>query len=105
MLSNFFADVKDAANNFGLCSVMQNCSDLPMDASAQWYAGLLYAFQYQEEDHRDYIVECSYQRDDLDHKLEEAFGDYNDEKYKDGNQMMRSTENLFRKSMVDCCDT
>ena len=36
----------------------QNC-DLPSDASAQWYAGLLYAYSYQTNDARDYIVGCS----------------------------------------------
>ena len=54
-------------------------SDLPEDASAQYYAGLLYAYTYQEVDERDYIVECSKQRDELDQKLVSAYNSYKDE--------------------------
>ena len=46
MLANLFAEASDVAKSFDVCKIMQNCSDLPKDASAQWYAGLLYAYQY-----------------------------------------------------------
>ena len=56
--------------------------DLPDDASAQWYSGLLYAYSYQEVDERDYIVECTVNRRQLDNKLIQAYNSYNDEQYK-----------------------
>ena len=55
-----------------------NTSSLPEDASSHWYAGLLYAYTYQEVDERDYILECSSQRDELDTKLISAYNAYND---------------------------
>ena len=82
-----------------------DCSDLPADASAHWYAGLLYAYSYQTVDERDYLLECSEQRDELDHKLSMAYQKYNDEDYKGGNMFMEDSENDFRRSMTDCCDT
>ena len=62
-----------------------DCSDLPADASAHWYAGLLYAYSYQTVDERDYLLECSEQRDELDQKLVSAYNAYNDGQYKKGN--------------------
>ena len=56
--------------------------DLPDDASAQWYSGLLYAYSYQEVDERDYIVECTVNRRELDNKLIKAYKAYTDEQYK-----------------------
>ena len=56
--------------------------DLPDDASAQWYSGLLYAYSYQYVDERDYIVECTVNRRELDNKLVHAYNSYNDEQYK-----------------------
>ena len=76
-----------------------DCSDLPADASAHWYAGLLYAFTYQEVDEREYLLECSEQRDELDHKLSMAYSKYNDEDYKGGNFFMEDSENDWRRSM------
>ena len=56
--------------------------DLPDDASAQWYSGLLYAYSYQWVDERDYIVGCTVNRRELDNKLIQAYNSYNDEQYK-----------------------
>ena len=82
-----------------------DCSDLPADATAHWYAGLLYAYSYQTVDERDYILECSQQRDELDHKLSMAYSNYINEDYRAGNQFMLDAENDWRRSMTDCCDT
>ena len=81
-----------------------NASDLPEDASAHWSAGVLYAYTYQEVDARDYLLECTQQRDELDAKLISAYSHYGDEDYKGGNQYMFDAENDFRRSMADCDD-
>ena len=39
--------------------VLASGSDLPKDASAQFAAGILYAYTKQFEVHTDYLVRCS----------------------------------------------
>ena len=85
-LPSVFHQASDAfKSKIGLKRFDENDSDLPEDASAQWYAGLLYAHSLQTVDARDYIVGCTHQRDSLDAKLEEAFGHYVAAEYTDGN--------------------
>ena len=104
-IHSFIHKATDAAKHTEIYKKMFHDSTLPSEASAQWYAGLLYAYTYQKDDHRDYIVDCSIQIDMLDGKLVDSFGQYHDEKYKDGNQIMKDTEVLFRESMINCYET
>ena len=104
-IHSFLPQATDAAKNLDFYKRLFHDSDLPEDASAQWYAGLLYAYQYQVEEHRAYLKDCSKQSDHLDSHLEGAFGEYHDERYKNGNMIMASTEDLFRESMHYCAET
>ena len=105
-LPSVFHQASDAfKTKIGLKRFDENDSDLPEDASAQWFAGLLYAYTYQVVDQRDYIVGCTHQRDELDAKLQEAYGHYVVAEYEDGNSSMKDTENEFRRSMRHCHDT
>ena len=73
--------------------------------SAQWAAGLLYAYSSQEIDARDYIVSCSMQNTRLDDKLVSAFDYYNDDILTSGNKNIRDTEPYYRRSMMMCAET
>ena len=80
-------------------------TDLVLGDSAQFAAGLLYAYSNQTVDARDYLVKCSTQVNKLDNKLEKAFTSYTAEDYHMGNYAFRKMEDPFRRSMVDCHDT
>lgn len=79
--------------------------DLVSGDSAQWAAGLLYAYTSQNVDARDYIVSCSQPNDRLDSKLEKAFEYYNADNNTSGNQNIRDTEPYYRRSMMMCDET
>ena len=72
--------------------------------SAQFAAGLLYAYLGQVEDDRDEIVACSEQIDRLDTKLVRAFEKYEVDNYSSGNKEIRNTEPYYRSSMANCPD-
>ena len=82
-----------------------DADDLNAGDSAQWAAGLLYAYSGQTVDARDYIVTCSMQNPGLDDKLSSAFDYYNDENYTSGNKNIRDTEPYYRRSMLMCDET
>ena len=73
--------------------------------SAQFAAGLLYAYSGQTVDARDYLVSCSMQNPGLDDKLVSAFDYYNDKNITSGNKNMRDTEPYYRRSMIMCDET
>ena len=79
--------------------------DLQEGDSAQWAAGLLYAYSKQTNDSRDYIVGCSVQVDKLDKRLARAYKKYGKGQSHRGNWLISMTEDLFRESMAACDDT
>ena len=79
--------------------------DLQEGDSAQWYAGVLYAYSGQTNDSRDYLVGCSVQVEKLDNKLARAYKKYGKEQYSRGNWKISKTEDFFRESMAACDDT
>ena len=79
--------------------------DLQEGDSAQWAAGLLYAYTKQETDARDYIVGCSAENDKLDTKIARAYKKYGKEDYDGGNIKIARAEKFFRVSMADCEET
>ena len=93
------------AQSFDLYERIFKTNDLVEGDSAQWAAGLLYAYTQQETDARDYLVECSTQIDRLDIKLQRAYSKYGAESYTSGNKEIRNTEPYFRSSMADCAET
>ena len=73
--------------------------------SANWAAGLLYAYTKQFSEDREYILSCSIQVDKLDTKLARAYKKYGKEEYESGNQKMMRAEKFFRESMTSCENT
>ena len=79
--------------------------DLQEGDSAQWAAGLLYAYSKQTNDSRDYIVGCSVQVDKLDKRLARAYKKYGKGQYLRGDFWMALTKDQFRESMAACDDS
>ena len=104
-IHSFLHKASDAAPSLDIHERVFDTNGLPEDASSQWAAGLLYAAQKQEEDHRDYIVGCAVQNRRLDVRLSHAYSNYNDEKYEKGNDWIRDTEHYYRRSMRACHKT
>ena len=80
-------------------------SELNDGDSAQWAAGLLYAYSGQETDVRNYLVGCSVQNDNLDQKLWNAYYRYSNGEWENGNRRIMNSERFFRVSMRDCPET
>ena len=70
--------------------------------SAEWAAGLMYAYTGQTVDVRDALVECSTQNAKLDQRLGRAYARYGRGNYKTGNQAIRNSERFYRQSMKGC---
>ena len=60
--------------------------------SAEWAAGVMYAYTGQTVDVRDALVECSTQVERLDKKLGKAYKRYGKGKYQGGNKAINTAE-------------
>ena len=89
----------------------QNATDfsdsngLPSDTSAQFSAGLLYAWSGQTIDKRDYLVNCTLPLPFVKYQLGKAFDDYNAGDLQAGNQHITRTQPLWQLSMILCPET
>ena len=101
----FLLNAKDSAQSLDIYERIFDVNDLKEGDSAQWAAGLLYAYTSQKTDARDYLLTCSTQSDRLDIKLQRAYDKYEAENYTSGNKEIRNTETYFRTSMADCAET
>ena len=82
--------------------------DLNAGDSAEFAAGMIYAYSGQTSDVRDYLVECSVQNSYLDRHLTNAFYFYSDGPDRDvhqGNTAMKRSNQFATESMADCADT
>ena len=84
---------------------MGDIKQLNAGDSAEWAAGVMYAYTGQTVDIRDKLVACSVQNDDLDTKLGKAYKRYGNENYDGGNKAMVNSEQFWRISMAKCDET
>ena len=101
------SQVADAAKNFDFDDVHmhRDIRELNAGDSAEWAAGVMYAYSGQKSDVRDYLVGCSTQDARLDKRLARAYKRFGNEKYDKGNNSIQNTESRYRKSMVGCDET
>ena len=78
---------------------------LPSDTTAQFSAGLLYAWSGQTVDQRDYLVGCTLEIPRVKRQLGKAFDDYNAGDDRAGNQHMKKATPWWRLQMVTCWKT
>ena len=78
---------------------------LPSDTTAQFSAGLLYAWSGQTVDKRDYLVGCTLEIPRVKRQLGKAFDDYNAGDDRAGNQHMKKATPWWQLSMVLCWET
>ena len=70
--------------------------------TAQWAAGLMYAYTKQTVDVRDALVGCAVSSGDLDRKMSRAYKKYGNGKYRKGNQKILNSEDYWRESFASC---
>ena len=85
-----------AQDNFG------DSNGLPSDTTAQFSAGLLYAWSGQTIDKRDYLVDCTIPLPRAKRQLRKAFDDYNAGDLDAGNKHMRKIQPSWQLSMILC---
>ena len=78
---------------------------LPADTTAQFNAGLLYAWSGQTIDERDYLVGCTLEIPPAKRQLGEAWDSYSAGNDDAGNLHMRLAKPWMRLSMVFCDET
>ena len=82
-----------------------DAAGMPSNASAQFFAGHLYAYQKQREDHREYLLGCSEQKDELDKSLESMYENYMKEDKAEGFHSYVQAQLFYPWSMNDCAET
>ena len=82
----------------------QDIRELNAGDSAEWAAGVMYAYTGQTVDVRDALVECSTQVEKLDLRLGRAYKRYGKGKYQGGNKAIKNSERFYRESTAGCDD-
>ena len=108
MIADFLAnhhtmfEVNDSFKHMNQIMSHKGIKELSAGDSAEWAAGVMYAFTGQTVDVRDALVECSTEVDKLDLRLGKAYKRYGNSKFVGGNKAIVRSEQWFRESMANC---
>ena len=82
-----------------------NGSTLPIDATAQFAAGILYGESQNTKDDRVYLVGCTSHHENLDIMLKDIFKEYSADHIDEANNKMLEALPFFKLSMALCPKT